>query len=65
MSGTAGEAVNELEFMYESDTASSFLVVKCAGRIIEYQAGMLENNDIEYIIPAETVIKEEPIFTAT
>lgn len=59
MSGTAGEAVNELEFMYESDTASSFLVVKCAGRIIEYQAGMLENNDIEYIIPAETVIKED------
>jgi hypothetical protein len=58
MSGVTGEAVKELEFVYESDAASSFLVIKCAGGIIKYQAGMLENNDIEYIIPVETVIRE-------
>jgi hypothetical protein len=59
MSETAGETIRELEFIYESDAASSFLVVMCAGRIIEYQAGMLDNNDIEYIIPLEIVKKED------
>ena len=46
MSEIAGETIKELEFIYESDAASSFLVIRCAGRVIEYQAAMLENNDI-------------------
>ncbi|HOJ80335.1 MAG TPA: DUF6382 domain-containing protein [Clostridiales bacterium] len=59
MSGVAAEAVKELEFIYESDAASSFLVIRCAGNIIGYQAGMFENNDIEYVIPMEIVKKED------
>ena len=58
MSEIAGETIKELEFIYESDAASSFLVIRCAGRVIEYQAAMLENNDIGYIIPVEMVKKE-------
>jgi len=59
MSGAAAEAIKELEFIYESDAASSFLVIKCAGNVIGYQASMIENNDIEYIIPMEIVKKED------
>lgn len=59
MPGIAGDTAKELEFMYESDAVSSFLVIRCAGRIIEYQAGMVDNNEIDHVIPVETVRKED------
>jgi hypothetical protein len=59
MSGDS-ENSNELEFRYESNEASSFLVVGCRARILEFQAKMLENNSIRYIVPIE-MIKAEGI----
>jgi pSer/pThr/pTyr-binding forkhead associated (FHA) protein len=58
MSGVLGEPCNELEFLYESDASSSFLVIRCEDKIIEYQVRMLENNDIKYIVPVEVIKKE-------
>lgn len=58
MSGVLCEPCNELEFLYESDASSSFLVIRCEDKIIEYQVRMLENNDIKYIVPVEVIKKE-------
>jgi hypothetical protein len=57
MSGDCGNS-KELEFRYESNAASSFLVVGCRTRVLEFQAKMLENNAIRYIVPVETVKTE-------
>ncbi len=54
MSGDC-ENSKELEFRYESDASSSFLVIGCRPKIIEFQARMLENNSIQYIVPVEVV----------
>jgi|LSQX01.3.fsa_nt_gb pSer/pThr/pTyr-binding forkhead associated (FHA) protein len=47
-----------LKFKYESDASSSFLVIECGSKIIGYQAKMIENNTIQYIVPVETVKAE-------
>lgn len=52
------EYLKALEFRYESNVASSFLVVGCRTRILEFQAKMLENNSIRYVLPLETVKTE-------
>lgn len=57
MSGDC-EVSKELEFRYESNAASSFLVIGCRTRILDFQAKMLENNAIRYIVPLETVKAE-------
>ncbi len=57
MSGD-GENSKELKFRYESSSASSFLVIECRARILEFQAKMLENNDIRYVVPVEAVKSE-------
>lgn len=44
-----------LEIRYESNAASSFLVIRCGTGILEFQAKMLENNAIRYIVPVERV----------
>lgn len=41
---------SELEFTYESDAVSSFLVIQFETAIIEYQARMIEENRIRYVI---------------
>lgn len=60
MSGDS-ESSKELEFRYESNAASSFLVIECGTRILEFQVKMLENNTIRYVVPVETV-KTEGIY---
>ncbi len=57
MSGSSGNT-KELEFRYESSSTSSFLVIDCRARILEFQARMLENNDIRYVVPVEAVKSE-------
>ncbi|MGI6668125.1 MAG: DUF6382 domain-containing protein [Acetivibrionales bacterium] len=49
---------NELEFTYESDAVSSFLVVQFESAIIGYQARMIELNRIRYVIAPETAGSE-------
>lgn len=57
MSGDC-ENSKDLEFRYESDATSSFLVIGCRNRVLEFQAKMLENNAIKYVVPLETVKSE-------
>lgn len=49
---------SELEFAYESDAVSSFLVIQFETAIIGYQARMIEQNRIRYVIAPETAGSE-------
>lgn len=50
--------INEMEFIFESDAAASFLVIKCDMKVLEYQALMLERNCIRNVISVNIIIKE-------
>ena len=47
-----------LEFTFESDAAASFLVVRCAAGILEYQLLMLQHNRIKHMLPVDLVRKD-------
>ncbi len=58
MAQIAAKDSYEMEMLFESDAAASFLVIKCNAKVLEYQALMLEKNKIRHVVPVNVLRKE-------